>query len=96
MLFNALHLTLQGAFNMPKRGWTTVTIPEDIYEALEKYYTKHIEELRLKKGLKSISTLVQDIIIEHIKREDPGLAAEYGDRLKVTVRRGRRRGAEEV
>ncbi|RLF10619.1 MAG: hypothetical protein DRJ98_05700 [Thermoprotei archaeon] len=76
---------------MPKRGWTTVTIPEDIYEALEKYYAKHIEELRLKRQIKSISTLVQSVIIDHIKREDPEIATEYGDKLKVTSRRGRRK-----
>jgi len=78
---------------MPKRGWTTVTIPEDIYQALEKYYAKHIEELRLERQIKSISTLVQSIIIEHIKREDPEIAQEYGDKLKITSRRGRRRAA---
>jgi len=78
---------------MPKRGWTTVTIPEDIYQALEKYYAKHIEELRLERQIKSISTLVQSIIIEHIKREDPEIAQEYGDRLKITSRRGRRKAA---
>ena len=78
---------------MPKRGWTTVTIPEDIYQALEKYYAKHVEELRLERQIKSISTLVQSIIIEHIKREDPEIAQEYGDKLKITSRRGRRRAA---
>jgi len=78
---------------MPKRGWTTVTIPEDIYQALEKYYAKHIEELRLERQIKSISTLVQSIIIEHIKREDPEIAEEFGDKLKVTSRRGRRRAS---
>ena len=78
---------------MPKRGWTTVTIPEDIYQALEKYYAKHIEELRLERQIKSISTLVQSIIIEHIKREDPEIAQEYGDRLKIASKRGRRKAS---
>ncbi|PCN50175.1 hypothetical protein B6U99_05860 [Candidatus Geothermarchaeota archaeon ex4572_27] len=78
---------------MPKRGWTTVTIPEEVYEALEKYYAKHVEELRIKRQIKSISTLVQSIIIDHIKREDPEIAAEFGDRLRVSGRRGRRRAA---
>ncbi len=76
---------------MPKRGWTTVTIPEDVYEALERYYAKHVEELRIKRQIKSISTLVQSIIIDHIKREDPEIAAEFGDRLRVAGRRGRRK-----
>jgi len=78
---------------MPKRGWTTITIPEDIYQALERYYAKHIEELRLQRQIKSISTLVQSIIIEHIKREDPEIAEEYKDKLKITSRRGRRKAS---
>ena len=74
-------------------GWTTITLPSDIYEDLEKYYAKHIEELRLERQIKSISTLIQSIIIEHIKREDPEIAREYGDKLKITSRRGRGRAA---
>ena len=77
----------------PTRGWTTITLPEGIYQVLEKYYAKHVEELRLERQIKSISTLVQSIIIEHIKREDPEIAQEYGDRLKIASKRGRRKAS---
>ena len=81
---------------MPKRGWTTVTIPDPLYEALERFYAKHVEELRIKRGIKTISTLIQLMIAEHIKREDPQLAAELGDKLKPVSRRGRPKRVSEA
>ena len=74
---------------MPKRGWTTVTIPDPLYDVLERFYAKHVEELRIKRRIKTISTLIQLMIVEHIKREDPQLAAELGDKLKPTFKRER-------
>ena len=58
-----------------RRSHIAVTIPRDVYEVLERFYARHVEELRFKRGIKTISALVTDIIVSHLNQRDPDVLA---------------------
>ena len=65
-----------------------ISLPRDLVEVLERYYARHIEELRFKRGIRSLSGLVSAIIMEAIREEGELRAVENGhrDRYRPMIR----------
>jgi len=47
--------------------WTSVSIPAEIYEKAKKYYEEHEEELRIKYGIRSLSSFISFCLREYFK-----------------------------
>jgi len=49
-------------------GWTTISIPEEIYEKAKKYYIKHQQELKVKHGVRSLTAFFNFCLREYFKK----------------------------
>ena len=47
--------------------WTAISVPKEVYEEAKKYYKDHEEELRMKKGIRSLSAFINYCLREHFK-----------------------------
>ncbi len=69
---------------MPTEGYKSVTISEDVYKLVKKFYQKKKGYLRLKR-IRSMSQLVEDILLEYIEKNYP---EEYKKLLEELEKEG--------
>ena len=50
------------------KGWTAISIPEEVHEKAKEYYEKHKEELKIRHGIRSFSAFVNFCLREYLKK----------------------------
>ena len=50
-------------------GWRPVVIPDELYEKAKEYYEASKEELKLRHGIRSLTTFISYCIREYMKEQ---------------------------
>ena len=53
---------------MPRKGWTSVAIPNEVYMVAKKYYEEHKEQLKLVYGVRSFTSFITLCVREYCKK----------------------------
>jgi len=71
---------------VPEKGFTVVTLPDDIYQRGKDFFRKHKKELRARR-IRSVSALFQEALIYYMDLVDEAIRNETDlPKKKVTVK----------
>lgn len=61
-----------GETDLPRKGWKSITVSEDVYDYFWKEWQENKNEHKLKEGITSFSGFLTKILYELIQRETEG------------------------